>query len=169
MVNLKPEEVHQLAIRFSHARVFARRPPQLITNRIKDAAHFYFIGIGVLPVLLIVAYNHIKYGNCELKDIPEGEIPHYWQYERTPIRQWWAKHFGISDIEHHERNLAFYERQQTIALWRRQQDRVRHLATERFDYKAWTYQPVSSKWVDLAKWQAKRQATQYEQHGNYPE
>lgn len=132
-------------------------------------AHFYFFGIGLFPFLLIVTYNHFKYGSCELKDIPEGEVPHYWQYERTPMRQWWAKHFGCSDIEYHERNLAYFVRQQTLALWRRQQDRVKHLVGERFDYKAWSYQPVSAKWVELAKWQKLREKTQYEQHGRYPE
>uniref|UniRef100_A0A0N5C887 NADH dehydrogenase [ubiquinone] 1 beta subcomplex subunit 5, mitochondrial n=1 Tax=Strongyloides papillosus TaxID=174720 RepID=A0A0N5C887_STREA len=164
---VRPNEVQTSSIRFSHAHLFVRRPGELVINRIKDAIHFYFIGIGALPFFLIVAYNHIKYGNCELRDIPEGEVPHYWQYERTPMRQWWAKYFGISDMEHHERNLAYYERQQTLALWRRQQERVRHLEGERFDYKAWTYQPVSSKWIDYARWQAVRQNTQYEQHGRY--
>uniref|UniRef100_A0AC35UBN7 NADH dehydrogenase [ubiquinone] 1 beta subcomplex subunit 5, mitochondrial n=1 Tax=Rhabditophanes sp. KR3021 TaxID=114890 RepID=A0AC35UBN7_9BILA len=167
LAGLKPNQIQDLAVRCSHAHLFVRRPGQLITNRIKDAIHFYFVGIGLLPVLMIVAYNHIKNGNCELRDIPEGETPHYWQYERTPIRQWWSKHFGISDMEHHERNLAYFERQQTLALWRRQEQRVRHLEGERWDYKAWSYQPVSAKWVDYGRWQALRLKNQYEQHAHY--
>ncbi|KAK6043920.1 hypothetical protein COOONC_18575 [Cooperia oncophora] len=115
---LKPASFMMPAIRESHANLFRKRPPQLISNRIKDFCHFYFIGIGVLPVMLCLAYNHIVYGTCELKDYPEGEPPHYWQFERTPVRQWWAKHFGISDIEHHERNLAYYEKLGIQARWR---------------------------------------------------
>ncbi|MFH4974734.1 hypothetical protein AB6A40_001443 [Gnathostoma spinigerum] len=156
------------SIRSSHARLFVKRPAQLIVNRIKDITHFYIIGIGILPVLVCLIYNHIIYGPCELKDYPtEGPPPHYWQYERTPIRQWWAKHFGVSDIEHHERQLAYFERNSILQRWRQMEDRVRHLEGERWDYKAWTYQPVSSSWVDLGRWQALKMRDQYEEHGHY--
>ncbi|KAK5964548.1 hypothetical protein GCK32_016766 [Trichostrongylus colubriformis] len=85
--------------------------------------------------MLCLAYNHIVYGTCELQDYPEGEPPHYWQFERTPVRQWWAKHFGVSDIEHHERNLAYFEKLGIQARWRRIEERVQHLQGERWDYK----------------------------------
>ncbi|KAK6738703.1 hypothetical protein RB195_020673 [Necator americanus] len=115
---LKPASFMMPALRESHAALFRKRPAQLIVNRIKDICHFYFIGIGILPVILCLTYNHIVYGTCELRDYPEGESPHYWQFERTPVRQWWAKWFGVSDIEHHERNLAYYEKLGIQARWR---------------------------------------------------
>uniref|UniRef100_A0A7I4Y6L2 NADH dehydrogenase [ubiquinone] 1 beta subcomplex subunit 5, mitochondrial n=1 Tax=Haemonchus contortus TaxID=6289 RepID=A0A7I4Y6L2_HAECO len=166
---LKPTSFVMPAIRESHAALFRKRPAQLITNRIKDYCHFYFFGIGVFPIMLCLAYNHIVYGTCELRDYPEGEPPHYWQFERTPVRQWWAKHFGLSDIEHHERNLAYYEKTGIQARWRQIEERVKHLESERWDYKAWSYQPVSSTWVDLARWHSLRLRDQYEQHGHYPQ
>ncbi|RCN43107.1 hypothetical protein ANCCAN_10895, partial [Ancylostoma caninum] len=135
----------------------------------KDVCHFYFIGIGILPVILCLTYNHIVYGTCELRDYPEGEAPHYWQFERTPVRQWWAKWFGVSDIEHHERNLAYFEKLGIQARWRQIEQRVKHLEGERWDYKAWSYQPVSSTWVDYGRWHALRIRDQYEQHGHYPQ
>ncbi|KAK5967500.1 hypothetical protein GCK32_004906, partial [Trichostrongylus colubriformis] len=115
---LMPTSFIMPAIRESHANLFRKRPAQLISNRIKDVSHFYFFGIGLFPVMLCLAYNHIVYGTCELQDYPEGEPPHYWQFERTPVRQWWAKHFGVSDIEHHERNLAYFEKLGIQARWR---------------------------------------------------
>ncbi|VDM63984.1 unnamed protein product [Angiostrongylus costaricensis] len=136
---------------------------------VQDYCHFYFIGIGILPVVICLAYNHIVYGTCELRDYPEGDPPHYWQFERTPVRQWWAKHFGVSDIEHHERNLAYYEKLAIQARWRQIEQRVKHLEGERWDYKAWSYQPVSTTWVDYSRWHALRIRDQYEQHGHYPQ
>ncbi|PIO74279.1 hypothetical protein TELCIR_03717 [Teladorsagia circumcincta] len=138
--------------------------------------------------MLCLIYNHIVYGTCELKDYPEGEPPHHWQFERTPVRQWWAKHFGESDIEHHERNLAYYEKIGIQARWRSSsnccikcasvviekllhltlvhvswqiEQRVKHLEGERWDYKAWSYQPVSTAWVDYGRWHALRLRDQH--------
>jgi hypothetical protein len=47
------------------------------------------------------------------------------------------------------------------------EERVQHLEGERWDYKAWTYEPVSAVWVDFARNQARRIENQYEQHGHY--
>uniref|UniRef100_A0A1I7Z3Z6 NADH dehydrogenase [ubiquinone] 1 beta subcomplex subunit 5, mitochondrial n=1 Tax=Steinernema glaseri TaxID=37863 RepID=A0A1I7Z3Z6_9BILA len=165
---LTPAQIYATAMRQSHAHVFRKRPGQLIVNRIKDVAHFYFVGIGILPVFLCMAYNHIVHGPCELQEYPtEGPPPHYWQFERTPVRQWWAKHFGLSDIEHHERNLAYFTKQAIVQRWRQIEQRVRHLEGERWDYQAWNYQPVSATWVDYGRWHALRLRDQYEQHGHY--
>ncbi|KJH42016.1 hypothetical protein DICVIV_12003 [Dictyocaulus viviparus] len=177
---LKPPPFEVPIFRKSHAALFRKRPAHLIINRIKDYFHFYFIGLGILPVIICLTYNHIVYGTCELKDYPEkirniffwnislkGDPPHYWQFERTPVRQWWAKHFGISDIEHHERNLAYFEKLGIQARWRQIEQRVMHLEGERWDYKAWNYQPVSASWVDYSRWHALRLRDQYEQHGHY--
>lgn len=50
-----------LPIRQGHAHVFQKRPGQLLTNRIKDIAHFYLIGVGALPCAIIVIVSHIFY------------------------------------------------------------------------------------------------------------
>uniref|UniRef100_A0A0K0DCQ2 NADH dehydrogenase [ubiquinone] 1 beta subcomplex subunit 5, mitochondrial n=1 Tax=Angiostrongylus cantonensis TaxID=6313 RepID=A0A0K0DCQ2_ANGCA len=199
--------------------LFQRELESKYYSVVQDYCHFYFIGIGILPVVICLAYNHIVYGTCELRDYPEkcslqlwsieggvnnmldwldlreemdfikfiscvceengvefilafllqGDPPHYWQFERTPVRQWWAKHFGVSDIEHHERNLAYYEKLAIQARWRQIEQRVKHLEGERWDYKAWSYQPVSATWVDYSRWHALRVRDQYEQHGHYPQ
>uniref|UniRef100_A0A1I7WZS4 Eukaryotic translation initiation factor 3 subunit p66 n=1 Tax=Heterorhabditis bacteriophora TaxID=37862 RepID=A0A1I7WZS4_HETBA len=53
-----------------------------------------------------------------------------------------------------------------ISLFKMEQ-RVKHLEGERWDYKAWSYQPVSATWVDYGRWHALRLRDQYEQHGHY--
>lgn len=158
------------AQRQSHAHVFRKRGGQLIVNRIKDVSHFYFLVLGAGPFVIGAVLTHIIFGPCELKDYPEeGPPPHYWQFERTPLRQLFAKYFGVSDIEHHERNLAYFERQSILGRWRRTDERVRHLQGERADYKGYYYMPVSSQWVEYGKYMANRIQNQYEHHGYYSE
>jgi hypothetical protein len=122
-------------VRDAHAHIFKKRPGQLIVNRIKDAMHFYTIGIGMIPATILLFLLHITYGkhfklrslfsylfpgsSCELTDYPtDGTIPHHWQFERTPLRQFWQKYFGQSDAERHERMLAYNERNVIFARWR---------------------------------------------------
>ncbi|CAJ0586632.1 unnamed protein product, partial [Mesorhabditis spiculigera] len=165
---LQPKSQVLPLLRFSHAHLFRKRPAQLIVNRIKDVVHFYLVGIGLFPVFAFLTYNHIYHGTCELKDYPtEGPPPAYWQFERTPARQWWAKHFGLSDMEHHERNMAYHEKIGIIGRWRQLEQRVKHLEGQRWDYKAWHYQPVSSTWIDLGRYNALQLRDRYEAHGHY--
>uniref|UniRef100_A0AC34GMY3 NADH dehydrogenase [ubiquinone] 1 beta subcomplex subunit 5, mitochondrial n=1 Tax=Panagrolaimus sp. ES5 TaxID=591445 RepID=A0AC34GMY3_9BILA len=166
---LFPQSLSVQSIRLSHSHLFRRRNGQLIVNRIKDMAHFYMIALGSLPFLFACAYTHIVYGPCELKDYPEeGQPPpRYWQYERTPLRQWFVKWIGQSDMEHHERNLAYFERQGILTRWRRTEDRVKHLQGEFADYKGYFYMPVSAQWIDYGRYMANRQRDQYESHASY--
>jgi hypothetical protein len=61
----------------------------------------------------------ISGSNCELTDYPtDGTVPHHWQFERTPLRQFWQRYCGISDAERHERMLAWNERNSIFARWR---------------------------------------------------
>jgi len=126
-------------------------------NRTKDHFHFYSLGLVTYPCILIVIVTSIVFGHCELKDTPtEGPPPRYWQYESTPLRQFWAWAFGASDVERHERSLAFFEVHGILSRWRRLERRVKHLQGERWDYKGYYYMPVSAKWVDYSKYANER-------------
>jgi hypothetical protein len=47
--------------------VFKKRPGQLIVNRIKDAMHFYTIGVGMIPMAILLTIVHVIYGwFCDL-------------------------------------------------------------------------------------------------------
>jgi hypothetical protein len=46
--------------------------------------------------------------------------------------------------------------------FRKMEERVQHLQGERWDYKGWYYEPVSSNWVDWSRYQAERYRDQYE-------
>lgn len=147
-----------------HARVFQRRQGQLLVNRSKDHLHFYLIGIGLLPGFILFFTSHLIYGStCELKEYPkEGEKPpHYWQFERTPLRQFISKWFATPDIEYHECWASRHSNWQVRDRWRNIEERVKHLIGERQDYKAYHYHPMSSEWVDLARRRATLLQNQY--------
>uniref|UniRef100_A0A914W1D4 NADH dehydrogenase [ubiquinone] 1 beta subcomplex subunit 5, mitochondrial n=1 Tax=Plectus sambesii TaxID=2011161 RepID=A0A914W1D4_9BILA len=153
-----------------HASLFRKRPGTMSANRMRDHAHFYMIGLGTLPWLVLAAYVNIVYGPCELRDYPEdGSEPRFWQFERTVLRQWFVKHFGVSDVEHHERNLALMERNATLSYWRKIEQRVRHLQQERWDYKAWYYAPVKARWVDQSELFNRQMTEQREYFAHYSE
>uniref|UniRef100_A0A914YPZ5 NADH dehydrogenase [ubiquinone] 1 beta subcomplex subunit 5, mitochondrial n=1 Tax=Panagrolaimus superbus TaxID=310955 RepID=A0A914YPZ5_9BILA len=73
----------------------------------------------------------------------------------------------VYDMEHHERNLAYFERQGILTRWRRTEDRVKHLQGELADYKGYFYMPVSAQWIDYGRYMANRQRDQYESHASY--
>ncbi|EFO17597.1 hypothetical protein LOAG_10902 [Loa loa] len=146
-----------LPARFSSDRVFYRRPSTLYFNRCKDIGHFYVVGLGILPMVLLLGFIHVVYGPCELQDLPtDGSAVHYWQFERTKLKQWAAKYLCPSDIEQYERNLAYFEKANILSRWRKIEQRVEHLQGERWDYKAWWYEPVSAVWTDYGRWTAER-------------
>ncbi|CAD5211366.1 unnamed protein product [Bursaphelenchus okinawaensis] len=168
LTNLRPQQLQRMALRQSHADLFRRRAGQMLINRFKDIAHFYLVGVGILPCAIIVLVSHLIFGpRCELKDYPEDHHPHFWQFERTPLRQFYAKYFGHSDVEQYERNMAYVERQNIISRWRRYEERVKHLEGERWDYKGFYYEPVSAHWIDYTRHQAEQFRNSYEKHGHY--
>uniref|UniRef100_A0A915DDZ5 NADH dehydrogenase [ubiquinone] 1 beta subcomplex subunit 5, mitochondrial n=1 Tax=Ditylenchus dipsaci TaxID=166011 RepID=A0A915DDZ5_9BILA len=133
-----------------HAHLFTKRPGQLLHNRYKDQMHFYFVAIGVYPILLILFFTHVYYGSCELQDYPEdGTVPHYWQFERTPLRQWYAKW-----------------KHSILKRWRRMETRVKHLQGERWDYKGYYYRPISSSWVEYSKYRKDKTVAMNEYRGH---
>uniref|UniRef100_A0A183BUN9 NADH dehydrogenase [ubiquinone] 1 beta subcomplex subunit 5, mitochondrial n=1 Tax=Globodera pallida TaxID=36090 RepID=A0A183BUN9_GLOPA len=146
-------------VRHGHGHVFRRRQGQLAWNKAKDNWHFYIVGIGVFPCLLILFCTHVYYGNCELTDYPtEGPPPRYWQFERTPLRQFFAWLFGASDIQYVEAYMSLFARLEVKNKWRLFENRVKHLQGERMDYKGYYYHPMTNDWIEVAR---KRAANSY--------
>lgn len=146
-----------LQARCSSERVFVRRPSTLYYNRFKDIAHFYVVGLGILPAMIAGFLVHVFCGPCELHDLPEkGPPPRHWQFERTLPKQIASRFLCVSDVEGYERNLAYFEKANILSRWRKIEQRVRHLEGERWDYKAWFYEPVSAAWTDYGKYSADR-------------
>uniref|UniRef100_A0A6V7UDU4 NADH dehydrogenase [ubiquinone] 1 beta subcomplex subunit 5, mitochondrial n=1 Tax=Meloidogyne enterolobii TaxID=390850 RepID=A0A6V7UDU4_MELEN len=146
-----------------HAWVFRRRQGQLISNKLKDGGHFYIVGLGLIPGFLLLIVVHAIFGSqCELQEYPkEGEQPpHYWQFERTPLRQFLARYITPSDMQYHESWASRFSHWQIRNRWNRIEARVKHLIAERQDYKAYHYHPVTVEWLDHAK----RRAAMFEQH-----
>ncbi|KAF7624766.1 hypothetical protein Mgra_00009955 [Meloidogyne graminicola] len=158
------QAVNNVIVRHSaHSWIFKRRQGQLINNRVKDAMHFYVIGIGLIPGAILLFITSIIFGSqCELAEYPkEGEQPpHYWQFERTPLRQFIAKYLSTSDMQYHESWASRFSHWQIKNRWNRIEARVKHLIGERQDYKAYHYHPVTNEWVEVAK----RRAALFEHH-----
>lgn len=148
-----------------HEHLFVVRQGQLIINRMKDIWHFYFVGLGVIPYMILLTCVHTIYGKCELTDYPkEGPPPRYWQFEKTPFKQFMCQLIGESDMECFERNLSYFERCNILDRWRREEERVKHLIGERWDYKGYYYQPVTAAWVDRTRIWHERLNVQSDQH-----
>ena len=62
---------------------------------------------------------YVCLGSCELTDYPEeGYSPRYWQYERTPLRQKFAK-LKNSDQSEYERMVGWnlWNREKLYNMW----------------------------------------------------
>ncbi|VDO97247.1 unnamed protein product [Soboliphyme baturini] len=131
------------------------RPATLHWSRTKNLMHFHaFMGFGVLFTTMFVV--NLIWGECELTDIPEGYEPHYWEYERHPLSQWFAKYYYTSPQRDHEKFLSKISFLNQKRLWALEEQRVKHLVFERGDYKAWYYVPVKAKWVEYENYRADR-------------
>uniref|UniRef100_A0A915MZI6 NADH dehydrogenase [ubiquinone] 1 beta subcomplex subunit 5, mitochondrial n=1 Tax=Meloidogyne javanica TaxID=6303 RepID=A0A915MZI6_MELJA len=115
-----------------------------------------------LVSFLLVGNAQQTGSQCELQEYPkEGEQPpHYWQFERTPLRQFLARYVTPSDMQYHESWASRFSHWQIRNRWNRIEARVKHLIAERQDYKAYHYHPVTIEWLDVAK----RRAAMFEQH-----
>lgn len=51
-----------ITARYSHGHVFKKRQGQMYFNRFKDVIHFYYIGLGFLPLGILIFVVHVVYG-----------------------------------------------------------------------------------------------------------
>ncbi|KFD57104.1 hypothetical protein M514_01989 [Trichuris suis] len=136
----------------SHDRVLMLRPGSLTWYRFKDVVHFHLC-IGAIFFGGIAAFVNIFYGKCELKDIPEGYEPHYWEYEKHPISRFFMRYCTVNPQKFYEKRLARLKQEMQKRQWINEEKRVKHLMFERADYKAWYYIPMKAKWVERNRWQ----------------
>ncbi|KAI1727793.1 NADH:ubiquinone oxidoreductase, NDUFB5/SGDH subunit domain-containing protein [Ditylenchus destructor] len=165
---LRPVSATIISIRNGgHGHTFQKRQSQLYTNRMLDAAMFYFVGLALIPGTLLYIFVYVYYGPCVLQEYPkEGPPPRYWQFERTVLRQWGARIKGPHE-KWLEENQTELEAEGIIRRWNQVMERVKHLQNERWDYKGYYYKPVSAAWVDYARHVHDRLHHQYEMHGHH--
>ncbi|XP_003375987.1 secretin receptor [Trichinella spiralis] len=92
------------------------------------------------------------YGSCEFRDIPEGYEPHFWEYEKHPISQFFMRYFTVNPQKMYEKRLAKISIEMQKRRWILEEKRVKHLMFERADYKAWYYIPMKAKWTERNRW-----------------
>jgi len=143
-------QLYAIPSRFSggHAQTFVHRQPHLTTKRLLDVAHFYVIGLGFLPPIIICSIINIVCGRCELTDDPPDYSPRFWQYEDTVLKQFFVWLTNYSDQRAWEKHLAFNREVMLRIKWRKRANRVDHLIGERQDYKAWSYMPIRARWIE---------------------
>jgi len=138
-----------------HGRVMVIKPSQHTYFRVKDHFMFYTaVGVGVYMAIWL--YFEIFVGPAELRDIPEGYEPHWWEYEHHPITQVLCKYIWRNPQMEHEKMLHILQDENNKVTMRKLEERVRMLMFERTDYKAWHYQSVSAKWVEFEDWKTKQ-------------
>lgn len=57
-------------------------PSSFVWKQFKNYLHFYFL-LPAIPLSLITAYAHIFIGDAELTEIPEGYVPHNYEYYKV--------------------------------------------------------------------------------------
>lgn len=57
-------------------------PSSWATHHFWNDVQFYYL-LGIVPPLVIIFIMNILYGEAELRDIPEGYVPEWWEYHRV--------------------------------------------------------------------------------------
>lgn len=117
-------------------------PSSWATHHFWNDVQFYYL-LGIVPPLVIVFILNVLYGEAELRDIPEGYAPEWWEYHRHPLTRLLAKNFCDSPVRVYERELGWYYAEQEKVRFDKLARKAQRLMRENADYKAWFYVPAS--------------------------
>jgi NADH dehydrogenase (ubiquinone) 1 beta subcomplex subunit 5 len=84
-------------------------PTNFEWRKFKDHLHFYVM-LGVLPIVAIISAANLFIGPGEVIDIPDDYEPKHWEYYKSPISQFIARHFTDSPEKIYERHMHFLPR-----------------------------------------------------------
>eukprot|EP00914_Ancora_sagittata_P000257 GHVO01000754.1.p1 GENE.GHVO01000754.1~~GHVO01000754.1.p1 ORF type:complete len:194 (+),score=23.99 GHVO01000754.1:28-609(+) len=129
-----------------HGRTMQKYPSRFDFTLLKDHLHFYIL-LGVIPLGLYTTYINLTHGKPEVKEIPDGYEPEYWEYYRHPISQKLAKWFHYSPEQIYEMKMHHIKIAQDSAKMALLQRKVTSLMSQRGDYKAWYYMPINERRV----------------------
>jgi len=130
-----------------HKRTLEFVPTNFEWRKFKDHLHFYVM-LGVLPIVAIISAANLFIGPGELVDIPDDYEPKHWEYYKSPISQFIARHFTDSPEKIYERHMHFLAVEKDKILMRKLEKKIDLLVGEgahRSDSKRWYYLPVNEK------------------------
>ncbi|XP_014672577.1 PREDICTED: NADH dehydrogenase [ubiquinone] 1 beta subcomplex subunit 5, mitochondrial-like [Priapulus caudatus] len=119
-------------------------------QQFKNDLHF-FVGLGVIPLGLLILYANIFVGPAQLTEIPEDYEPYHWEYFKSPITRWFAHHIYESPEEKYERLVSYVCREQEKIKLRKQEQRMKQLMYARGDYVGWFYIPFTDEYHKRAR------------------
>ncbi|PAV85819.1 hypothetical protein WR25_11345 [Diploscapter pachys] len=139
-----------------HGPTFLRKGHgQYKIGRGRDMFHFYFFCLGIFPPIALLIWAHIVYGPCQLTDDSgDGPPPHNWQYQSTPLRQWWAKYFGYNPVQNYEMRIEYWneiEGDQRMKKIFRMTDYAMNMDSK----SVFLYRPALEEWDANNAWRAK--------------
>ncbi|XP_046562518.1 NADH dehydrogenase [ubiquinone] 1 beta subcomplex subunit 5, mitochondrial-like [Haliotis rubra] len=133
-----------------HKKTLEVVPSRFEWERWKDDMHF-FIVIGMVPMLALIFYANVFIGPAELSDVPEDYEPKHWEYHKSPIVRFLAKHVYESPEQRYERTLHVLHDQNEKRKFKLLDQKVKDLMSSRQDYKGWYYVPMDKSRIDRAK------------------
>jgi len=128
-----------------HKRTIEFKPTNFEWKQYKDHLHFYVL-LGVIPIAAIITATNLFIGPGELIDTPEDYEPKHWEYYKSPISQFIARHFHDSPEKLYERHMHFVNVEKDKILMRQLEKKVELLVGEaghRNDSKRWFYIPAN--------------------------
>jgi len=130
-----------------HKKTLEFVPTNFEWRKFKDHLHFYVM-LGVLPIVAIISAANLLVGPGELIDVPDDYEPKHWEYYKSPVSQFIARHFTDSPEKIYERHMHFLAVEKDKILMRKLEKKIDLLVGEgahRSDSKRWYYLPVNDK------------------------
>jgi len=133
-----------------HKKTMVFVPSNFEWRRFKDHLNFYLM-LGIIPIAITITAANLFVGPAQLADIPEGYEPKHWEYFRSPISRFIARHFLESPEKNYERHMHFLNEEKERMIMRKLEKKVKMLVGDvgqRYDSKRWYYIPTN---VDAPK------------------
>jgi len=130
-----------------HKRTLEFVPTNFEWRKFKDHLHFYVM-VGALPIITIITAVNLFIGPGELIDTPDDYEPKHWEYFKSPISQFIARHLIDSPEKMYERHMHFLAIEKEKILMRKLEKKIELLvgdAGQRHDSKRWYYMPVNER------------------------
>ncbi|XP_076293023.1 NADH dehydrogenase (ubiquinone) SGDH subunit [Lasioglossum baleicum] len=123
----------------SEHRTMVVEPSNYQWHKLKDWFHFYFF-VGLIPIAVLVSTVNTFIGPATLEPIPEGYIPKQYEYYRSPITRFIAKHFSPNQQQEYEKLLHVMVTGWELGEMRQLEYKVQKLIRENQDYRYFNFQ-----------------------------
>ncbi|XP_076655343.1 NADH dehydrogenase (ubiquinone) SGDH subunit [Halictus rubicundus] len=121
-----------------HDRTMVVEPSNYQWNKLKDWFHFYFF-VGLIPIAVVVGMANTFIGPATLTPTPEGYIPKNYEYFKSPITRFFAKHFTPNPQQEYEKLLHVMVSDWELGQMRQLEKKVSKMIQENQDYRYFNF------------------------------